>query len=155
MNPSLKDILMISECASIGGTIINSLQDKWNFKQIIHKKNILDKSFGMVSDIIRSKADIYHSHFLLQHTFLPLIFNKRPLVGHGHGTDIRDDLDKFLRKNKKSFKGQKCPFKACIGYFLFCSVWLFFNVPMIQVTLFLGMRSSVKRSFVGVGFVQK
>ncbi len=99
---------MINECASIGGTIINSLQDKWNFKQIIHKKNILDKSFGMITDIIRSKADIYHSHFLLQHTFLPLIFNKRPLIGHGHGTDIRDDLDKFLRSKIVKFNLKRC-----------------------------------------------
>jgi glycosyltransferase involved in cell wall biosynthesis len=42
---------------------------------------------------LRTSADVYHVHYLLQDCYTGLRLGKRPLIGHAHGSDVRTTLN--------------------------------------------------------------
>jgi len=72
------------------------MQNNFEFSHLKRRRCFFDKTFGIVWKILQSRGDLYHVHYLFQECYLALKFGKRPLVGHAHGSDLRDTL----RSNK-------------------------------------------------------
>jgi glycosyltransferase involved in cell wall biosynthesis len=39
-----------------------------------------------------AKADVYHVHYLLQDCYIATCLGKKPLIGHAHGSDLRENI---------------------------------------------------------------
>ncbi|MHA1834851.1 MAG: glycosyltransferase family 4 protein [Candidatus Baldrarchaeia archaeon] len=83
---------MVNDCAYVGETLIKYLPEEFRVLHLKRSRRFFDKTFGIAWKILRSKGDLYHVHYLLQDCYLALKFGKRPLIGHAHGTDLRDTL---------------------------------------------------------------
>ncbi|MFX0199734.1 MAG: glycosyltransferase [Candidatus Hodarchaeota archaeon] len=83
-------VAMINDCAFVGETLIKYLPSHIDIAHIKRTRKLLDKTFKIAWKILRAKGDIYHCHYLLQDCWLTLKFGKHPVVGHAHGTDLRD-----------------------------------------------------------------
>ena len=81
---------MVNDCAYVGETLIKYLPHEVLVEHIKRSRRFLDKTFGIAWRIFRAKGDIYHVHYLLQDCYLALKFGKHPLIGHAHGSDLRD-----------------------------------------------------------------
>jgi len=100
-------VVMVNDCAYVGETLIKYSPADVKFLHLKRSRDFWDKTLGIAWRIFRSKGDLYHVHYLLQDCFLALKFGKRPLVGHAHGSDIREKLNHFffgkiVRYNLKS-----------------------------------------------------
>lgn len=87
---------MINDCAFVGATLLKYLPEDLEKQHIIRSRSFWDKTFGIALKILKSKGDIFHVNYLLQDCYLASKFGKKPLLGHAHGSDLRDQL-----KNKK------------------------------------------------------
>lgn len=85
-------VVMVNDCAYVGETLIKYLPHEVLVEHVKRSRCFLDKTFGIAWKIFRAKGDIYHVHYLLQDCYLALKFGKHPLVGHAHGSDIRETL---------------------------------------------------------------
>jgi glycosyltransferase involved in cell wall biosynthesis len=99
-------VVMINDCASIAETLLNNLPPEIEKEHIKRTRRLFDKTFGISYRILRAKADIYHVHYLLQDCYLASRFGKRPLVGSGHGSDLRQQINsrkwgRIVRHNLK------------------------------------------------------
>ncbi|MCJ7761539.1 glycosyltransferase [Candidatus Bathyarchaeota archaeon] len=83
---------MINDCSFIGETILSYLPNDIEKQQIKRTRQLWSKTIGIAYAIMRLRADIYHVHYLLQDCDLALRFGKTPLVGHAHGSDVRQGL---------------------------------------------------------------
>jgi glycosyltransferase involved in cell wall biosynthesis len=83
---------MINDCAFIGETILTYLPNNIEKNQVKRTRQLWSKTIGIAYAIMRSRADVYHVHYLLQDCDLALRFGKTPLVGHAHGSDVRYGL---------------------------------------------------------------
>ena len=83
---------MVNDCAYVGETLIKYLPHEVLVEHVKRSRRFLDKTFGIAWKIFRAKGDIYHVHYLLQDCYLALKFGKHPLIGHAHGSDIRETL---------------------------------------------------------------
>lgn len=84
---------MINDCAFVGETLTKYLPKEFNVTHIKRTRSLLDKTFGVAWKVWRSKGSLYHVHYLLQDCFLALKFGKKPVVGHAHGSDLREALN--------------------------------------------------------------
>lgn len=83
---------MINDCAYVGETLVKNFPVDVKAVRIKRSRGIWDKTFGIAWKILRVNADVYHVHYLLQDCYLALKFEKRPLIGHAHGSDLRSSL---------------------------------------------------------------
>jgi len=85
-------IVMVNDCAHVGETLIKYLPEEFKVLHLKRSRSFFDKTFRIAWKILRSKGDVYHVHYLLQDCYLTLKFGKRPVIGHAHGSDLRETL---------------------------------------------------------------
>lgn len=88
-------IIMINDCAFVGETLRKYFPADIEVKHIKRTRSIVNKTFGIAWKIFKSKGDIYHVHYLLQDCYIASKLKKHPLIGHAHGSDVRDSLKHF------------------------------------------------------------
>lgn len=98
---------MINDCAFVGETLLKYLPPKIEKQHIKRTRGVWSKTFGIAWEILRTKADLYHAHYLLQDCYIASRLGKKPLVGHAHGTDLRAGLKhrlwgRIVRHNLKN-----------------------------------------------------
>jgi glycosyltransferase involved in cell wall biosynthesis len=86
------EVAMINDCAYVGETLLKYFPSYVRGKHIKRTRGLWNKTFGLAYKIMNVRANIYHVHYLLQDCFLALKFKKRPLLGHTHGSDLREAL---------------------------------------------------------------
>lgn len=89
-NAELMKVVMINDCAFVGETLIKYLPREIEVTHLKRSRRFLDKTFGIAWRILKVKGDIYHVHYLLQDCYLALKSGKHPLIGHAHGSDLRE-----------------------------------------------------------------
>ncbi|HML02494.1 MAG TPA: glycosyltransferase [Candidatus Bathyarchaeia archaeon] len=83
---------MINDCAFVGETLLKYLPPDLEKKHITHSRGLLSKTFSLAYKILRARGDVYHAHYLLQDCYIAARLGKKPLVGHAHGSDLRQEL---------------------------------------------------------------
>lgn len=83
-------IVMVNDCAHVGETLIKYLPEDFSVLHLKRSRGFFDKTFGIAWRIFRAKGDLYHVHYLLQDCYLALKFGKQPVIGHAHGSDLRE-----------------------------------------------------------------
>lgn len=81
---------MVNDCAYVGETLIKYLPSEINAVHLKRTRRFLDKTFRIFWKIFRSKGDLYHIHYLLQDGYIALKLGRHPLIGHAHGSDLRE-----------------------------------------------------------------
>jgi hypothetical protein len=87
------NVVMINDCAFVGETLLRYLPKKFNMTHIKRSRSLFDKTAGIAWRIWRSKGSLYHVHYLLQDCYLALKFRKKPVIGHAHGSDLREAIN--------------------------------------------------------------
>ncbi|MCJ7713964.1 glycosyltransferase family 4 protein [Candidatus Bathyarchaeota archaeon] len=85
-------IVTINDAVFVGETLNKYLPDEFEKQHIQRSRGLWDKTFGIASKILKSKGDVYHSHYLLQDCYIASKLGKKPLLGHAHGSDLRTAL---------------------------------------------------------------
>ena len=85
-------VVMINDCAFVGETLLKYLPADIEKQHIKRTRGWWSKTVGIAYGIARAKADVYHAHYLLQDCYIAARLGKRPLVGHAHGSDLRQQL---------------------------------------------------------------
>ena len=88
----LMKVVMINDCAYVGENLLKYFPQDIEKQHIRRTRGLLNKTFGIAYGILRSKGDLYHVHYLLQDCYIASRFGKKPLVGHAHGSDLRETL---------------------------------------------------------------
>lgn len=83
---------MVNDCAYVGETLVKYLPSDVTTSYLKRSRGLWDKTFGLAWKILRANGDVFHVHYLLQDCYLAAKFGKRPLVGHAHGSDLRNGL---------------------------------------------------------------
>jgi len=86
-------VVMINDCAYVGETLLKYFPPDIEKQHITRTRRVWNKTFGIAYKILRAKGDLYHVHYLLQDCYLASLFGKKPLVGHAHGSDLRETLE--------------------------------------------------------------
>lgn len=81
---------MINDCAFVGETLLKYMPSDIEKLHIKRSRSFWSKTFGLAYNILRAKGDVYHVHYLLQDCYLATRFKKKPLIGHAHGSDLRE-----------------------------------------------------------------
>jgi len=89
-------VTMINDCAHVGETLLKYLPFSMEKQHIKRTRGYWSKTFGITYNILKANADIYHVHYLLQDCYIAAKLGKHPLIGHAHGSDIRETIDRFL-----------------------------------------------------------
>jgi glycosyltransferase involved in cell wall biosynthesis len=89
-------VVMINDCAFVGETLLKYLPPDVEKKHITRSRGLWSKTFGLAYKILRARGDVYHAHYLLQDCYIAARLGKKPLIGHAHGSDLRQQL-----KNRK------------------------------------------------------
>jgi glycosyltransferase involved in cell wall biosynthesis len=87
-------VVMINDAAFVGETLLKYLPADMEKQHIKRSRALWDKTFGIAFKILRAKGDIYHAHYLLQDCYIASRLGKKPLIGHAHGSDLRDEIKK-------------------------------------------------------------
>lgn len=87
-------IVMINDAAFVGETLLKYMPAELEKQHIKRSRNFWSKTFGIALKILRAKGDIYHAHYLLQDCYIASRLGKKPLIGHAHGSDLRDEIKK-------------------------------------------------------------
>lgn len=87
-------IVMINDAAFVGETLLKYLPPELEKNHVKRSRGLWDKTFGIALKILRAKGDVYHVHYLLQDCYIASRLGKKPLVGHAHGSDLRDEIKK-------------------------------------------------------------
>jgi glycosyltransferase involved in cell wall biosynthesis len=85
-------VVMINDAAFVGETLLNYMPGELKKQHIKRSRSFWDKTFGIALKILRAKGDIYHVHYLLQDCYIASKLGKKPLIGHAHGSDLRDEI---------------------------------------------------------------
>jgi len=88
-------VVMINDCAHVGETMIRYFPNDVDVVHLRRSRGFLDKTARITWKILKAKADIYHCHYLLQDCWLALKFRKHPIIGHAHGSDVRQSIKHF------------------------------------------------------------
>jgi glycosyltransferase involved in cell wall biosynthesis len=89
---------MINDCAFVGETLLKYFPPDIEKHHIKRSRGVWSKTLGLAYNIIRSEADVYHAHYLLQDCYIAERLRKHPLIGHAHGSDLRVSLNHFAWK---------------------------------------------------------
>jgi len=87
-------IVMINDAAFVGETLLKYMPPELEKQHVKRSRGLWHKTFGIALKILRAKGDIYHAHYLLQDCYIASRLGKKPLVGHAHGSDLRDEIKK-------------------------------------------------------------
>lgn len=87
-------VVMINDAAFVGETLLKYLPAELEKQHIKRSRGLWDKTFGIAFKILRAKGDLYHAHYLLQDCYIASKLGKKPLIGHAHGSDLRDEIKK-------------------------------------------------------------
>jgi glycosyltransferase involved in cell wall biosynthesis len=101
-------IVMINDCAFIGETLLKYIPPEIEKDHIRRSRNLWSKTFGLAYKISKAKGDLYHVHYLLQDCYIAARLGKRPLIGHAHGSDLREKV-----KSRKWGQIVKYDLKKC------------------------------------------
>ncbi|MFN3268034.1 MAG: glycosyltransferase [Zestosphaera sp.] len=85
-------VVMINDCAFVGETLLKYMPETFVKVHVKRGRGLLEKSVGLTLKILSCSGDIYHVHYLLQDAFIAGLLNKKPLVCHAHGSDLRSSL---------------------------------------------------------------
>ena len=85
-------VVMVNDCAFVGETLLKNMPLNVEKQHIKRTRGVWSKTFGLTYKILRAKGDLYHAHYLLQDCYIAARLGKRPLIGHGHGSDLRASL---------------------------------------------------------------
>jgi glycosyltransferase involved in cell wall biosynthesis len=99
---------MVNDCAYVGETILKYLPQNIEKAHIRRSRGLWSKTFGIAYKIWRAKADVYHVHYLLQDCYLSSLFGKKPLIGHAHGSDLINTLNRFTLGRLVKSNLRKC-----------------------------------------------
>jgi len=89
-------LVMINDCAFVGETLLKYMPPELEKQHIKRSRSFWSKTFSLALKILRAKADVYHANYLLQDCYIASRLNKKPLVGHAHGSDLRTSLNHFV-----------------------------------------------------------
>ncbi len=89
-------VVMINDCSFVGETLTKYFSEDSNVVHLKRTKGLFDKTVKICWRILRSNGDVYHCHYLLQDCWLALRLGKHPIVGHAHGSDLRDSIKRFV-----------------------------------------------------------
>lgn len=81
---------MVNDCAYVSETLIKYLPSEINVTHLKRSRRFLNKTLRIFWKIFRSSGDLYHIHYLLQDCYVALKLGKHPLIGHAHGSDLRE-----------------------------------------------------------------
>ncbi|MGA3059673.1 MAG: glycosyltransferase [Candidatus Bathyarchaeia archaeon] len=100
-------VVMINDCAYVGETLLKYFPADLEKQHIKRTRGLWNKTFGIAYKILRAKGDLYHVHYLLQDCYLASHLGKKPIVGHAHGSDLRETLrsrkwGRIVKNNLKS-----------------------------------------------------
>jgi glycosyltransferase involved in cell wall biosynthesis len=101
-------IAMVNDCAFVGETILKYLPKDIEATHIKRTRGLWSKTFGIAYKILKTKADVYHVHYLLQDCYLASFFGKKPLIGHAHGSDLTATLNRFPWRRLVKSNLKKC-----------------------------------------------
>jgi glycosyltransferase involved in cell wall biosynthesis len=87
-------IVMINDAAFVGETLLKYMPADLKKQHIKRSRGLWDKTLGIAFKILRAKGDVYHAHYLLQDCYIASKLGKKPLIGHAHGSDLRDEINK-------------------------------------------------------------
>ena len=87
---------MINDCSHVGETLIKYFPSDVRATHLKRTKGFFDKTVGMAYKIMKEKADVYHINYLLQECYIALKLRKHPVIGHAHGSDLRDTLNQRI-----------------------------------------------------------
>jgi glycosyltransferase involved in cell wall biosynthesis len=87
-------VVMINDAAFVGETLLKYMPADLEKQHIKRSRGLWDKTFGISLKILRAKGDVYHAHYLLQDCYIASKLGKKPLIGHAHGSDLRDEIKK-------------------------------------------------------------
>ena len=85
-------VVMINDCAYVGETLFKYFPANIQKQHIKRTRGLWNKTFGISYKILRAKGDLYHVHYLLQDCYIASHLGKKPLIGHAHGSDLRETL---------------------------------------------------------------
>jgi glycosyltransferase involved in cell wall biosynthesis len=83
-------VVMINDCAFVGETLLKYMPLAMEKQHIKRSRGFWSKTFGLAYKVLRARGDVYHVHYLLQDCYFAARLGKRPLVGHAHGSDLRE-----------------------------------------------------------------
>ena len=83
-------VVMINDCAFVGETLLKYLPGDIERQHIKRSRGFWSKTFGLACKVLRAVGDVYHVHYLLQDCYIALRLGKKPLIGHAHGSDLRE-----------------------------------------------------------------
>ena len=116
---------MINDAAFVGETLLKYLPADIKKQHVKRRRDVWDKTFGIALKILRAKGDIYHAHYLLQDCYIASKLGKKPLIGHAHGSDLREGIKKSkwgwiiknnLRKCDKIVVAQPTILETALGF---------------------------------------
>lgn len=87
-------VVMVNDCAYVGETLLKNLPATMEKTHIKRSRGLWSKTFGIAYKIMRTEADVYHVHYLLQDCYIASVLGKKPLVGHAHGSDLLNTLNR-------------------------------------------------------------
>jgi glycosyltransferase involved in cell wall biosynthesis len=85
-------VVVVNDCAYVGETLIRYLPSEISAVHLKRTRRLVDKTLRIFWKILRSKGDLYHVHYLLQDCYIALKLGIHPLIGHAHGSDLRDTI---------------------------------------------------------------
>jgi glycosyltransferase involved in cell wall biosynthesis len=85
---------MINDCAFVGTTLLKYMPQNLERQHITRNRSFWNKTFGIALKILKAKGDIFHVNYLLQDCYIASKLGKKPLLGHAHGSDLRDQIKK-------------------------------------------------------------
>ena len=83
-------VVMINDCAFVGETLLKYMPPDMEKRHIKRTRGLWSKTFGLAYKILKAKGDVYHVHYLLQDCYMAARLGKSPLIGHAHGSDLRE-----------------------------------------------------------------
>lgn len=99
---------MINDCAFVGETLLKHFPSNLEKQHIKRSRGFWSKTVGLAYRIAKSKADVYHAHYLLQDCYMASKMGKTPLIGHAHGSDLRISQKHFLWRRVVKHNLKRC-----------------------------------------------
>jgi glycosyltransferase involved in cell wall biosynthesis len=104
----MASVVMINDCAYVGETLIKYFPKDIEIRHIKRTRSLWSKTLGIAYRVMRTKADVYHVHYLLQDCYIAGKLGKRPLIGHAHGSDLRASLNHPLWGRIVKYNLRRC-----------------------------------------------